>query len=301
MNRRSLQSTLKPTYLLTLFPTHPSHFPTMSSITYTSESGTPFLELTCPKPHLWVIELKHGQDNRLTAEFISKGIAPALDEVERQWRARWGESQANNNQELGKGALIIVGRRDQDKFFSNGLDFENVLGDLNFFPLHFDPLLRRLLTFPIPTIAAINGHCFAGGFMLSLACDYRVMTDGSKRNSWLCMNEVHFGARWPLSFAALLRAKFGDHRLVRKIALEGARFTPKEALNVGILDAIVDGKTPEILATAEKLADKISGNSVAGAWGLIKVDLYRDTLTAMSQETLTITPQSWDIASRARL
>ena len=42
----------------------------------------------------------------------------------------------------------------------------------------------------VPTIAAINGHCYAGGLMLSLVCDYRVMTDGSSRNAWLCMNEV---------------------------------------------------------------------------------------------------------------
>ena len=75
----------------------------------------------------------------------------------------------------------------------------------------FNPMLRRLLTFPslskllnfvlaadltmfspVPTIAAINGHCYAGGLMLSLVCDYRVMTDGSSRNAWLCMNEVRF-------------------------------------------------------------------------------------------------------------
>lgn len=43
---------------------------------------------------------------------------------------------------------------------------------------------------PVPTVAAINGHCFAAGMMLALACDYRVMTDGSKRNAFLCMNEV---------------------------------------------------------------------------------------------------------------
>jgi enoyl-CoA hydratase/carnithine racemase len=42
----------------------------------------------------------------------------------------------------------------------------------------------------VPVIAAINGHAFAGGLMLSLACDYRVMTDGTKRNAWVCMNEV---------------------------------------------------------------------------------------------------------------
>jgi len=72
-------------------------------------------------------------------------------------------------------------------------------------------MMKRLLTFPstdfysklqprergftdsselVPTVAAINGHCFAGGMMLALCCDYRVMTDGEKRNAWMCMNEV---------------------------------------------------------------------------------------------------------------
>ena len=83
--------------------------------------------------------------------------------------------------------------------------------------------------------------------------------------------QVHFGAHWPHSFAALLRGKFGDHHLQRKIALEGHRFTPQEALQDGILDAIVDGKTPEIIATAEKIADRVSVNAATGVWGLIKV------------------------------
>lgn len=127
--------------------------------------------------------------------------------------------------------------------------------------------------------------------MLSLVCDYRVMTDGSSRNAWLCMNEVrlltfsyinfyftphqiHFGAPWPLSFTAILRAKFGDHRLYRKIALEGHRYTAQEALQDGILDHIVKGKTVDILAKAEEVADHFSGNATMGAWGLIKVSLY---------------------------
>ena len=72
----------------------------------------------------------------------------------------------------------------------------------------FDPFALRLLSFPskcacqplplqhltdrpaVPTIAAINGHAFAAGMILSLLCDYRVMTDGAKRNAWMCMNEV---------------------------------------------------------------------------------------------------------------
>ncbi|KAG5636065.1 putative secondary metabolism biosynthetic enzyme [Sphagnurus paluster] len=236
-------------------------------------AAAPLITLTHPKPSLWVIELHNGQDNRLTADLVDHGLKPALDAVERHWREQWRAAQSAKDKSGGKGALIIVGRKNQDKFFSNGLDFANVVSNPNFFPMTFNPLLSRLLTFPIPTIAAINGHCYAGGFMLSLACDYRVMTDGSKRNAWLCMNEVHFGAVWPRSFAAIVRAKVGDHRLQRKIALEGHRFTAKEAYEDGLLDAIVQGQTAEILIKAEEIADKFSVNAQGGVWGLIKACL----------------------------
>ena len=83
--------------------------------------------------------------------------------------------------------------------------------------------------------------------------------------------QIHFGAPWPLSFTAILRAKFGDHRLYRKVALEGHRYTPAEALQDGILDYIVKGRTADILAKAEEVADRFSGNATMGAWGLIKV------------------------------
>lgn len=83
--------------------------------------------------------------------------------------------------------------------------------------------------------------------------------------------QVHFGAVWPFSFTAILRAKFGDHRLQRKIALEGHRFVPSEALADGILDHLVTGNTTAVVAKAEEVADRISGNAAAGVWGLIKV------------------------------
>ena len=74
-----------------------------------------------------------------------------------------------------------------------------------------------------------------------------------------------------------MKAKIGDHRLHRKIALEGHRYSAPEALQDGILDYVVKGKTVDILAKAEELADKFGVNAAMGVWGLIKVDLYENT------------------------
>ena len=68
-----------------------------------------------------------------------------------------------------------------------------------------------------------------------------------------------------------MRAKFGDGRLHRKIALEGHRFTPKEALDAGLVDHIVDGSTETILANAVSLGERVGQIAKEGVWGLIKV------------------------------
>jgi hypothetical protein len=67
------------------------------------------------------LELHNGEDSRLTDTLINEGLRPALDVVEKEWRvsqAKW-QGPSSKSQE-GSGALIIVGKRDQDKFFSNG-------------------------------------------------------------------------------------------------------------------------------------------------------------------------------------
>lgn len=66
----------------------------------------------------------------------------------------------------------------------------------------------------------------------------------------------------------------GDHRLQRKIALEGHRFTAQEAFDAGLLDHLVNGKTVDVLAKAEEVADNFSGNARGGVWGLIKVCIF---------------------------
>ncbi|EIN09726.1 ClpP/crotonase [Punctularia strigosozonata HHB-11173 SS5] len=226
-------------------------------------SEKPLLTVTHPSSSIWVIEMHNGEDSRITPTFIDHGFKPALDLVEKEWRDAWHQGYTSGNKDLGAGALIIVGNRKQDKFFSNAT---------------LNPFLRRLLTFPIPTVAAINGHCFAAGMMISLCCDYRVMTDASKRRAWMCMNEVHFGAAWPESFVGLLRGKVGSAQVHRQVAVEGYRFTPQEALKAGLVDVLVEGgsDTEAVLAKAQQVAQRVSTLAKEGSLGLIKATLYPD-------------------------
>ena len=82
---------------------------------------------------------------------------------------------------------------------------------------------------------------------------------------------MHFGAPLPMSFSKLLVAKCQDQRILRKIALEGHRFTPSELLASGLVDIVVDGGSEAVLARASELAERWSANARTGVWGLIKV------------------------------
>ncbi|HUD69900.1 MAG TPA: enoyl-CoA hydratase/isomerase family protein [Acidimicrobiales bacterium] len=137
--------------------------------------------------------------------------------------------------EGGPCALVLTG---EGKFFSNGLDLERFEGDRDEMVTTvamFEQLLGRLFVLPVYTVAAINGHAFAGGAMLTCAFDYRVMRED--RGYW-CLNEADIGL--PLS-AQMAAAVLG--RLPRATALEAMltarRYSAQDALVAGIVEAIV--------------------------------------------------------------
>lgn len=73
-------------------------------------SPDPLATLHHPNPALWEFEMHNGKDNRLTTDFLNTCLAISLDIVEIDWRSKTGEA----------GALIISGKHDQERFFSNG-------------------------------------------------------------------------------------------------------------------------------------------------------------------------------------
>lgn len=109
--------------------------------------------------NVYTLTLVGADEHRFTPTSIPE-IMAALDEVEADPKAA---------------ALVTMG---EGKFFSNGLSLslEN-RGSMENMQLidKFHALLKRMLTFPMPTIAAISGHAVAGGCMFALAHDYRFM------------------------------------------------------------------------------------------------------------------------------
>lgn len=92
----------------------------------------------------------------------------------------------------------------------------------------------------------------------------------SKSEMLMCLPQVHFGAPFPHSFAAVLQEKARKPSLIRAIAMEGRRFTSKELFEQGMVDQLAEGGTPGVIAKATKLAESISQNASTGVWGLIK-------------------------------
>lgn len=147
----------------------------------------------------------------------------------------------------------IVLTSSSSKFFSIGFDLPAFLNasksEFLFFFDSFTRLCMDLFTFPKPTLAAIKGHAVAGGCILALACDYRIISEGHKL---MGLNEIKLGVPVPYATDCMLRALVGT-RSARDIMNEGVFYEPKESAGLGLVDAVV---SPEeiIAASVAKVA-----------------------------------------------
>ncbi|KAI9309427.1 ClpP/crotonase-like domain-containing protein [Cunninghamella echinulata] len=180
----------------------------------------------------------HHKDNRFDTEFC-KSILLALQTIEDIFVTA---------EETLDMALVTVG---DGKIFSNGLDLGHAVSYTPFMDV-FLSLLKKLVSFCIPTIAALNGHAFAGGCMFAMAHDYRVMRSD---RGYICMNEVEFGAPLHPGMSAVLEYKL-QPTVFRDMVLRAYRFPAKEALEKGIVDAIAPEN--EVLPTAKAFAAKLA-------------------------------------------
>jgi enoyl-CoA hydratase/carnithine racemase len=203
-----------------------------------------------------VLRLNDGE-NRFNPDFL-KGFHEALDRVE--------ADKAH--------ALVTVG---EGKFYSNGLDLQwmgTVSGEVTkAFFRDVEALFKRLLSFPIITVAALNGHTFAAGALLALCHDFRVMRED---RGFFCLPEVDLNIPFTKLDSALIFARL-PKSIAHEAMVTGRRYSADEAL----LGKIVDEKASEaeVLTKALATAKKCGGKNPS-TLGEIKRVAYQHVLDA---------------------
>ncbi len=156
-------------------------------------------------------------------------------------------------------AVVLTAR---GSCFSAGLDFDSVFplfasGDqatMAHWLRRYEAMNLRIWSFPRPTVAAINGHAFAGGLLTAFTCDYRVAADTAR----FCMNEVPMGIAVPATFVEIIRYAIGN-RAATLTTLFGREYGAQEASRLGFVH---DVTTPErLLPQALAMARAIGSNA----------------------------------------
>jgi enoyl-CoA hydratase len=137
----------------------------------------------------------------------------------------------------GARGLVLTG---YGRFFSAGLDLVGLYdvgrSAMDAFMRDFDAVMLRVFEFPRPVVAAVGGHAVAGGAVLALACDVRVMGSAAGRFG---LNEVRLGVPFPASAMEIVRHAVPPSA-VERVLYEGELFEPGEALGLGLLSGVVD-------------------------------------------------------------
>ena len=175
----------------------------------------------------------------------------------------------------GAAGLVTTGT---GKFYSNGLDLDWLLahGDqMQSYVSRVHALFARVLTLPMPTAAALNGHAFGAGAMLAMAHDYRVMRDD---RGYFCFPEVDIRIPFTTGMAALIQAKLTPAAAVASMTT-GRRFGGPEARQVGIVDATA--AQDAVAGTAVGLVKPLGGKD-SGTLGAIKATMFAPAIAALT-------------------
>ena len=168
-----------------------------------------------------ILQLSHKTTNAISLELVEE-LSEAIASVRSDDSLR---------------ALVLTSAN--EKFLSIGFDIPSLLPlekeQFSAFYRAFNQLCLDLYTLPKPTVAALNGHAIAGGCILALCCDVRVMADDRKL---IGLNEVKLGVPVPYVADRILHALVGA-RYAREIMEQGEFYPPEDALRIGLVDFLM--------------------------------------------------------------
>lgn len=168
-----------------------------------------------------VITMARGKANALTCEMVDE-LQQALNHARADDRTH--------------GVVLTSG---VPKMFCGGFDVQEVFNyppeKLTSYIARFVRVFDTLRTLPKPTVAGINGHSYAGGSILALACDARVMAEGDVQ---FALNEVTLGVVLPPRMVQAMAAVVPGPT-ARQMFLEGHAYRAPDALRHGIVEELV--------------------------------------------------------------
>jgi enoyl-CoA hydratase len=202
-----------------------------------------------------------GKGNALNCEML-EALIDTLDRLERT-TAR---------------AVILTG---QGNVFGAGVDLPALVEGGAEYVRRFVPLMQRgferLATFPKPLVAAVNGHAIAGGAILTLACDQRLLARGTAR---IGLTEVLVGVVFPAWALEIARFATPPEHFPTLICT-GRTWNPEAALARGLVDELVD---PErLLDRAYEVAEELAAIPAA-AFSATKLAVRRPMIEAARRQ-----------------
>lgn len=183
-------------------------------------------------------------------------------------------------------ALVITGH---GRFFSAGVALPVLIehdraGVTAFIDL-FWRTMARVYTLPIPVIAAINGHAIAGGCVLALQADRRILVEDDIR---IGINEVQLGIGLPAQVLEPLRAEVPVTSL-HTLAHEGRLVMPHEALALSLVHALAP---PELLESRALDLARSLARIPRAAYAQVKRGL-RDPVMKAVESSRAVTDEEW--------
>jgi enoyl-CoA hydratase/carnithine racemase len=215
-------------------------------------------------PHLdrdgdvFLLDLGDGE-NRFHPDWIAE-VSAALDEVAAAPAPR---------------ALVTSAR---GKIWSNGLDLDWLTANQDQVDPYVDSihaLLGQTLALPVPTVAAVQGHVFAGGAMFALAHDWRVMRAD---RGWFCLPEAEIDIPFTPCMSALIQAKVAPD-VATDLMVGAIRLGGEDALARNVVTAAV--AVDDVLPFAIQIAQTHAAKRPATI-GTIKQRMYAATLAALA-------------------
>lgn len=209
------------------------------------------------KKNIAIVQLSHKSTNAINLALV-KELADTINDIKVDDKIK---------------ALVLTSAN--EKFLSIGFDIPSLRplsqDDFSVFYQAFNQLCIDLYTLPKPTIAAITGHAIAGGCILALCCDERVIAEGRKLFG---LNEVKLGVPVPYVADRILHALVGA-RLAREVMELGEFYPAEDALGIGLVDYLVP--LDQVLEKAQEQARLLSA-APGEAFALIKANRVEDVM-----------------------